>query len=216
MKALTKRQLEFFCYIRDFSKENEGSPTIREIALHFKTSLKTVQDHISALIKKGYLSSDKRRSRSLRILNDIDDTNNKIFSVQSSSEQDPSIPFVSIPLLGSVVAGMPLFTEEHFEKAIHLPITLVKNHASYFALKVHGDSMINAGIFTGDLAIIEQSQTAVNGDIVVASLDDAITLKRFFKEATRVRLESENDAYKPIFCQEVRIVGKLKTIIRSY
>ena len=92
----------------------------------------------------------------------------------------------------------------------------MKNDGTYFALKVKGSSMINAGILDGDIAVIHQCNMADNGQIVVAVLDDAITLKRFYRESNRVRLEPENDAFKPIYCQDVHIVGILSSIIRNY
>jgi repressor LexA len=93
---------------------------------------------------------------------------------------------------------------------------MIKKQGEYFALHIRGDSMIEAGIMDGDIAVIEKRETAHNGDIVVAVVDDAVTLKRFFKESNRIRLQPENSAYSPIYCQDVRLLGKLSCIIRSY
>ncbi len=153
--------------------------------------------------KKGYLSQPEKQSRSIRVL--VDDS----ASVQRTS-------FRSIPLLGSVAAGKPLLSEENYDGSIDLAESFMKTDGIYFALRVCGDSMIDAGILDGDLAVIRQSSTAENGQIVVAVLDDAITLKRFFKESCRIRLQPENSSYKPIFCQNVHIAGILSGIIRMY
>ena len=129
-------------------------------------------------------------------------------------EPPPSV--TRVPLLGAVAAGKPLLSEENYDGYVNLSEPFVKNDGTYFALKVKGASMINAGILDGDIAVIRQCNMADNGQIVVAVLDDAITLKRFYRESNRVRLEPENDEFKPIYCQDVHIVGTLSSIIRNY
>lgn len=203
MKALTDRQHEILNFVRSFCEEHGYPPTIRECATHFNISLRAVQCHFAALQKKGYLSQPEKQSRSIRVL--VDDS----ASVQRTL-------FRSIPLLGSVAAGKPLLSEENYDGSVDLAESFMKTDGIYFALRVCGDSMIDAGIFDGDLAVIRQSSTAENGQIVVAVLDDAITLKRFFKESCRIRLQPENSSYKPIFCQNVHIAGILSGIIRMY
>ena len=123
---------------------------------------------------------------------------------------------MEIPLLGSVAAGMPLLTEENLDGTLSISSEML-GIGNFFALKVKSDSMINAGIFDGDFAIIKQTNTAANGAIVVAWIqDDAVTLKRMFIEKNRIRLQAENDAYPPIYTQEVRIAGQLQLVIRDY
>ncbi len=202
MKELTDRQQQVLQFIRTFTEERSFPPTVREIAGHFHISVKAAQDHLSALRKKNYLAQGEKRSRALEILVDDD------------SCRRPQL--VGVPLIGTVAAGMPLSVIEDYENTLYLPQTLLRSGRQYFALHVRGDSMINAGILDGDTAVIEQCETASNGDIVVAVVNEAITLKRFFKEPARVRLQPENPAYNPIFCQNLRIVGKLTTIIRNY
>src|SRR5574344_2715281 len=203
MRQITDRQKEVLTFISDFTEENSYPPTVREISEHFSISLRAVQDHISALQKKGYLSLCQKRSRSIRVL--IDD------------KKKDSSPFVSkVPLLGTVAAGKPLLCEENLDGYITLTEPFVRPNKNYFALRIRGTSMIGAGILEGDLAIVEQSSTAVDGQIVVAVLDDAITLKRYYKESTRVRLQPENPAFQAIYCQDVRIVGTLSNIVRTY
>ena len=121
-----------------------------------------------------------------------------------------------VPLLGTVAAGKPLLCEENLDGYINLTEPFIRPGKTYFALRVRGASMIKAGILEGDLAVIEQADTALDGQIVVAVLDDAITLKRYYKESTRVRLQPENDSMQPIYCQDVRIVGILSNIVRTY
>ena len=203
MKVLTGRQLEILDFVRTYSRENGCPPTIRECASHFGISLGAIQCQFAALQKKGYLSQSANRSRSVRVIMD-----------EEGYEPPPSV--ARVPLLGSVAAGKPLLSEENYDGYVNLSEPFVKNDGTYFALKVKGSSMIGAGILDGDIAVIRQCNTADNGQIVVAVLDDAITLKRFYREDYRIRLQPENDDFKPIYCQDVHVVGILSSIIRNY
>lgn len=203
MKQITDRQKEVFSFIENFTKANDYPPTVREISEHFGISLRAVQDHISALQKKGFISTEQKRSRSIRILEDKKQSISKIFVDK-------------VPLLGTVAAGRPLLCEENLDGYVNLTEPFIRPGKTYFALRVRGSSMINAGILEGDLAVIEQTSTAVDGQIVVAVLDDAITLKRFYKESARIRLQPENPDFQAIYCQNVRIVGILSSIVRTY
>lgn len=203
MKQITERQQEVLTFISNYSETNCYPPTIREISTHFGISLRAAQDHISALQKKGCLTLCEKRPRSIRVIED--------------GKLKGARPFFSkVPLLGTVAAGKPLLSEENLDGYINLTEPFVRPGKNYFALRVRGQSMINAGILEGDLAIVEQQQTAENGQIVVAVIDDAITIKRYYKEATRVRLQPENPAFKAIYSQDVRIVGVLSNIVRTY
>lgn len=200
MKGITARQQQVLDFISDFTKENTYPPTVREIGTHFGISLRAVQDHIAALQKKGYLSQSQKRARSLTV------TQNKA-----------NLPFVSkVPILGTIAAGKPLLSEENLDGYVNLTEPFVRPGKTYFALRVRGQSMINAGILEGDLAVIEQAQTAVDGQIVVAVIDNAITLKRFYKESDRIKLQPENPAFEPIYTRDVKIVGTLSNIVRTY
>ena len=203
MKEITDRQKQVLTFISEFTEENSYPPTIRDISDHFSITLRAVQDHISALQKKGYLSQSEKRSRSVRVLMD-----------ESGYERAPAV--IRIPILGTVAAGKPLLCEENLDGYLNLSESFVGKDDTYFALKVRGNSMIDAGIFDGDIAVIRQQHTANNGEIVVAVLDEAITLKRFFKESCRIRLQPENPAFKPIYCQNVQIAGVLASLIRTY
>ncbi len=203
MKQITERQKEVLDFIANFTEENVYPPTVREISEHFGISLRAVQDHIAALQKKGYLTTEQKRSRSIRVLVD--------------GRPKETKPFVSkVPLLGTIAAGKPLLSAENLDGYVNLTEPFIRPGKTYFALRVRGTSMINAGILEGDLAVIEQADNALDGQIVVAVLDDAITLKRYYKEASRVRLQPENPSMQPIYCTDVRIVGILSNIVRTY
>ncbi len=201
MNELTDRQKEVLDYIETFIRENPYPPTIREIAAHFGMSAKGAYDHMKALERKGRIRTGGGRSRKIEII--------------GKSIKAGRSPTIEVPLLGSVAAGKPIFAEENYESSVHVPASMIGS-ATCFALRVRGDSMINAGILDGDLAVIEQKQEARDGEIVVAAIDDMVTLKRFYKEKSRVRLEPENQAYSPIFSQDVRILGQLRGIVRTY
>ena len=131
-------------------------------------------------------------------------------------EKAPELYVGKVPLLGNVAAGRPLLSEENLDGYVNLTEPFVRPGKSYFALRVRGQSMINAGILDGDLAVIEQSATALDGQIIVAVIDDAITLKRYYKEAGRVRLQPENPDFPAIYSTDVRVVGILSNIVRTY
>lgn len=200
MKALTDRQKEILDFISSFIGTHKYPPTIREIASHFHISVKGAYDHVTALKKKNCIRCDLNRSRAIEVVN-------------PGSETDS---FISIPLLGNVAAGVPLFAEENLERTIKLHTSALPP-GNYFALHVKGDSMQDAGIMDGDIAIFSQKSSAENGDIVVARVnEEAVTMKRFFREKNRIKLKSENPVYPPIYTQNVRILGKLAYLIRNY
>jgi repressor LexA len=201
MKELTDRQREVLTFIMKYINSHTYPPTIREIADYFDVSIKGAHDHVVALKKKGYVKSDKR-SRTMEIIK------------RDGEDGEDS---VEVPILGPVAAGTPILAEENWDGVIPVHRSMLKQGGQYFALKVRGDSMEGAGILDGDMAIIEQQNTAENGEIVVAMVDDdATTLKRYFKEKNRVRLQPENTKYKPIYSRDVRLLGRIATIIRSY
>ena len=203
MKEITDRQRQVLTFISDFAEENSYPPTVREISDHFNISLRAVQDHIAALQRKGFLSLCEKRSRSIRVLAD--------------GEPKGSRPYIDkVPLLGTVAAGKPLLAAENLDGYVNLTEPFVHPGKRYFALRVRGQSMIDAGILEGDLAVVEQTSDAENGLIVVAVIDEAITLKRYYKEKNRIRLHPENPAFKAIYSQDVRIVGILSNIVRTY
>ena len=201
MKRLTARQGEVLDYIRHFVGDNAYPPTIREIAAHFGISVKGAYDHMKALQKKGYLEASGGRSRGIRII--------------KREDAEPA-EVREIPILGTVAAGRPLFSDENFEGSLSVPGTMVGRSGRYFALHVRGESMKNAGILDGDTAVIRHQETAENGEIVVAMVDNAVTLKRLYRESNRFKLKAENEAFPPIYTQDARVIGKLACIVRSY
>ena len=203
MKALTDRQKEVLEFIARFSEENGYPPTVREIGENFGISLRAVQDHIAACQKKGYLSQCQKRSRSLRV-------------IKGETVQEARVFVTKVPKLGTIAAGKPLLAEENLDGYVTIAEPFVKPGKTYFALNVRGASMINAGILEGDLAIIEQSEIAAEGQIVVAVVDNAITLKRFYKEQNRVRLQPENPDFQPIYSSDVKIAGIMVGLVRTY
>ena len=203
MKQNTERQKEILNFISDYQAENSYPPTVREIGDHFGVSIRAVQDHITALQKKGFITQTQKKSRSIKVLVD-------------ERQKDQGMFMEKVPLIGTIAAGKPLLCEENYEGYVTLTEPFIRPGKNYFALHVRGQSMINAGILEGDLAIIEQTSTATDGQIVVAVIDDAITLKRYFKEPSRIRLQPENPAFHPIYCQDVRIVGILTNLVRTY
>jgi len=200
MKELTNRQKQVLTFIADYIKKNSYPPTIREIADFFSISVKGAHDHITALRKKNFLKHADKRPRTMGLIH--------------SRPEDTDM--MKIPILGTVAAGVPILAEENFDGNILLHRSMLRKNKKYFALTVKGDSMSGAGILEGDTAIIEKINTVRNGEIAVAVIDDAVTLKRYYRESTRIKLQSENPSYKPIYSQDVKILGRLYTIIRSY
>lgn len=186
--------------MRSFLAVHKYPPTIREIGHHFGISVKGAYDHVKALEKKGVIACNHNRSRAIEI-------------IESSSQGEPE--HIAVTLLGHVAAGMPLFAEENNDGTLSLPASLVGS-GDAFALTVEGDSMSGAGIMDGDIAVFSHQSVAENGQIVVAMVDEAVTLKRFYKEKNRVRLQSENPAYPPLYTSDVKILGRLSAVIRSY
>jgi repressor LexA len=204
MKELTQRQRDVLNFITEYIRAHAYPPTMREIGEHFVISVKGAYDHVEALRKKGFIRLGDKRSRTIEIIKTEKDTG------------ADGTPVIEVPLLGTVAAGRPILSEENWEGVIPIHHSLLKKNSQYFALKVRGDSMTGAGIVDGDIAVIEKQESAENREIVVALVDEAVTLKRFFKESNRIRLEPENSGYKPIYTQNARILGRLAHIIRSY
>jgi len=202
MKELTKRQKDVLSFIASHINKHSYPPTIREIAEHFAISVKGAYDHVAALKRKNCLKQDGNRSRTMALTESMEDDNSRLFT--------------KIPVVGTVAAGVPILSEENWEDTLILHKSSLRKNRMYFAVKVRGDSMQNAGIMDGDMAVIEKQSVVKNGEIAVAVVDDAVTLKRFFKENSRIRLQAENPEYKPIYCQDVRILGRLAQIIRNY
>ena len=194
---LTKRQCEILDFIKSFISENEYAPSYREIAASLGLlSVATVAEYISVLELKGYLTKQGSCARALQLTPAWDE---RTFEVQ---------------LIGRIAAGHPIEAIRTSE-TIDVPRDMMG--PNIFALKVSGDSMRDDGIFDGDYVIIEKTSNPKNGDIVVALVDeDLVTLKRFFREKTRIRLQPANSNYKPIYTRKALVQGRVKGVIRKY
>lgn len=208
-KELTDRQQEILNFISEFVEDNGYPPTYREIGAHFNiASTFGVKRHIDALVKKGYLQIESNSNRSLSIVNNE--------PARSSSTKDNMI---ELPVVGRVAAGYPILAEQNIEDNLMLDQRFLRNSSNCFGLKVRGDSMINAGIFEGDVVIVTQQKFANDGDIVVAMLGDEATLKRFIKVNNRLCLMPENDSYPLIEVhnrEDFELIGKVVAVFRFY
>jgi repressor LexA len=202
-KELTTRQREIFTFIKEKIQASGFPPTIREIGSHFKITVKGAYDHLKAIEKKGYLQTSSHKSRAIEVIEEKDD----LYEMHDDS--------ISIPLLGRIAAGVPLLAEENIEEYLSLPRPSFTS-GKYFALKVHGDSMIEKGIFDGDIAVIKKQEDANNGDIVAALIEDEATLKTFSFNNGILKLLPANEAYQPIVPDECQILGILAGLFRIY
>lgn len=201
---LTQRQLEIFHFIKNYIEEKCYPPALRDIAEDFSITVKAVHDHIKALQSKGIIDYTPRRSRSIKIL-------------CSMEIEQPEIEILELPILGVVAAGYPIFSEENYDGKLEISANMLSGGGEFFALRVEGESMRDAGILDGDYAVIEKAESASNGTIVVARInEEGVTLKRFFRESNRFRLQPENPNFQPLYTSDIQILGRLKMVIRSY
>jgi repressor LexA len=207
MKELTERQKEVLSFTAKHINRHSYPPTVREIAEYFSMSVKGAHDHVTALRRKNCLRQNGKRSRTMELMLPPEEKNSDTFAER---------PFIDIPLVGTVAAGIPILSEENREGTLTMHKSMLKRNKEYFALKIRGDSMSGVGIMDGDTAIIEKQDIVGNGEIAVAVVEDAVTLKRFYREKSRIRLQAENPDFKPIYCQDVRILGRLSHIVRNY
>lgn len=202
MDDLSQRQRQILDHIKNHHMQKGYPPSVREIgeAIGLSSS-SSVHFHLNVLENKGYLRRDPTKPRAIEILD---------------TAGDPSLPRVSYaPVIGRVTAGVPILAVENIEDYIPIPEQLARDSDVFF-LRVQGDSMIEAGILDKDLILVRQQSTAKNGDIVVAMLiDDLVTVKRFFMEKNRVRLQPENAAMEPIYTDDVTILGKVTGVFRT-
>lgn len=199
---ISKKQSEILEYIKEQILEKGYPPAVREIceAVHLK-STSSVHAHLETLEKNGYIRRNPTKPRAIEICDD--------------SFQLVRNEMTSIPIIGTVAAGQPILAAENIEGYFPVPVDMVPN-AETFILKVKGDSMINAGIFSGDQIFVERTNVARNGDMVVALVDDSATVKTFYKEQGHVRLQPENDTMDPIIVDDCDILGKVFGVFRLY
>jgi len=201
MKGLTTKQQRVLDVIRSTMRDRGQPPTVREIGQEIGVASScTVQRHLDALVRKGFITRDRYKYRSIQLA----DSPFPIFARA-----------MNVPIVGSIAAGAPITAVENIEDTFPLPAEMVGDD-TIFMLRVRGDSMIDAGIFDGDLVAVRQQPDAVNGDIVAALLDEEATVKRFFREGDHIRLQAENPAYEPILARDVKILGKVILSIRNF
>ena len=197
--SLTKRQQEIFDFIKRYSAKHGYPPTVRDIGKAIGlTSSSTVHAHLANLEKIGLLRRDPTKPRAMEILVD---------------KAKKAVAPAGLPLVGRVAAGQPILAEENIEEYVEVPQIAGGDEAEY-VLRVQGDSMKNAGILEGDYVVVHTTETAQNGEIVVALMGEEATVKRFFKEKDHIRLQPENETLEPIRTRDVQVLGRVVGVFR--
>lgn len=201
-QALTDKQEQILAYIKENLRAKGYPPSVREIGKAVGlSSSSTVHAYLEKLEAQGYIRRDPTKPRAIDMLD------------ETPWRQKDLVP---VPVVGRVTAGQPVLAVENIEETYPLPAELIGRNDNVFMLTVSGDSMINAGIFNGDYILVQETHSAENGDIVVALIDgEEATVKRFFKEASRVRLQPENDAMAPLYPEHVEIIGRVVGLFRQ-
>lgn len=201
--TLYRRQKQILDFIRQYIDKYGYSPTLGEIANSIGvSSLATVHEHLQALVQKGVIKKFEGAVRGIEVID---------------QHLSTALRGIELPILGFIAAGQPIMTYTDPNATANIPSSMISGKKRAFVLQVKGDSMIDDGIFDGDYVIIEEQNAADNGDIVVALLDNGLaTLKRFFKEPHRIRLEPANAAMDPIYATDVKIQGKCVGVIRRF
>lgn len=206
IKPLTVKQKRILDFISQYTADNAFPPTLQEIADHHKVTIGTIQDHIAMLSKKGFIERRPDIARGFKV-------NNPNADIKAKDPEDEK--FETIPLYGNVAAGEPIFASDNVQGYV----TFEKNqkgHHVHFALKVKGDSMINSGIYDGDIVIVRKQETADSGEIVIALLDDEATVKTLRKNNISAYLEASNSKYKAIMNKPFSVIGKVIELRRAY
>lgn len=203
MEKLTNRQKEVLDYIKIYIAKHGYPPAVREIGKALGlNSPATIQSHITSLENKGFIKKTNSKYRSLEIVGTNEYLNEDV---------------AQVPLLGKITAGSPIEAIEMPDEFFSLPTYLIPNNEEVFTLRVSGESMINVGIYDNDIVIVQKQNVARNGDIVVAmTMDNEVTLKTFYKEATHIRLQPENDTMSPIILPNCTILGKAIGLYRKF
>ena len=198
---ISKKQQQILDYIKKEILDRGYPPSVREIceAVSLK-STSSVHSHLETLEKNGFIRRDPTKPRAIESCDD--------------SFQMIRTEMTSLPVIGRVAAGEPILAAQNIENYFPVPAELVPSGESY-ALRVHGDSMINVGIFDGDLIFVHSCSSAENGEIIVALVDDSATVKRFYKEKDHIRLQPENDTMDPIIVSDCTILGKVFGVFRT-
>ncbi len=199
---ITPKQQEILDYIKEEILKKGYPPTVREICETVSLkSTSSVHSHLESLEKNGYIRRDPTKPRAIEVCDD--------------SFQMVRTEMVSLPVIGNVAAGHPILAEENIAEYFPVPADVVPKGES-FILNVRGDSMINAGIFNGDRVFVNSCNTAQNGEIIVALIDDSATVKTFYRENGHIRLQPENDTMDPIIVEDCQILGRVFGVFRFY
>jgi len=202
---LSDKQVKILNFIKEQIYNKGYPPSVREIckAVGLK-STSTVHSHLNKLVEKKYIKKGNNKNRAIELIN------SEVNKYDTEKKE-----MASLPLIGDIAAGTPILAYENVEDVYPIPIDWVGKGES-FMLQVKGDSMIDVGIFSGDYVIISRQNTAQNGQIVAALIDDEATLKTFYKEKNYIRLQPENKNMDPIISNQVEVLGILKCVIRRY
>ncbi len=199
---ISPKQREILEYLKSQTLSKGYPPAVREICEAVKLkSTSSVHSHLETLEKNGYIRRDPSKPRAIEIMDDT-------FNLAKRE-------MVSVPIVGTITAGQPILAVENIEGYFPIPTEYMPNEET-FMLKVKGESMINAGIFDGDQILVQKQSHAVNGDFVVALIEDSVTVKTFYKEKDYYRLQPENDTMEPIILKELEILGKVIGLFRMF
>lgn len=200
---ISSKQREILEYIKSEILSRGYPPAVREIceAVNLK-STSSVHSHLETLEKNGFIKRDPTKPRAIEICDD----NFQMVRTETAS----------LPVIGTVAAGTPILAEENIDSYFPVPAEIIPNGEPSFVLKVKGNSMINVGIFNGDQIFVQQCNTARNGDLIVALVDDSATVKTFYKEKDHIRLQPENDDMDPIIVDDCQILGKVFGVFRYF
>jgi len=219
---INSKQQKILDFITESLQTEYRCPSVREICNHMGlSSTSTVQSHLNTLERFGYIKRDVNKNRSITVVGmkpkAIPEVNTSIDGQVTSSDAFDfmDMKLKNVPLIGTVQAGLPVTAYQNQEAQIPLPMTLIGN-SECFLLRVRGESMRDIGMYEGDLLIVRNQSTANNGDIVVARIDDEATVKRFYRESNRIRLQPENSDFEPIYTDNCVIEGKVIGLIRDH
>ncbi len=202
MVDLTQREKDVYEYITVCLEKNGYAPSVRDIcaAVGIK-STSSVHEYLRGLESKGYIKKSSGKSRALSIEGNVSNESTKMRRV---------------PILGRVTAGQPILAVENHDGYVDFPATMARGKANLFALRVMGESMIEAGILDGDIVVVESKQYADDGEIVVAMIEDEATVKRFYRDNGKIRLQPANHTMQPIYARDVTVLGKVIANFRFY
>lgn len=195
------KQKEIYEFLKDYTENKGYPPSVREICQAVDLlSTSTVHGHLKRLEKKGLIKRDPCKPRALEI----------------AELSTPKKEMIDIPIISKITKGKPILYHENIEDTFPIPLDYIKHDKELYMLRVYGESMVDLGIRDRDLAIMENTENVVNGDIVAALINDEITINRFFKEKECIRLQPENDSINPILVDDCKILGKLVGIFRAF